>query len=98
MPNLASGGVGAGVIRRLVWFAAALPLSLGYGLAFSYTMPVVVYVAIISCLILLTVPLWWRPLLGASASRLVLYYVCVAVVLFLAVMMRITVESLIKSN
>jgi hypothetical protein len=86
------------VIRRLAWFAAALPLSLGYGLAFSYTTPVAVYVAITSCLILLTVPLWWRPLLGASASRLVLYYVCVAVVLFLAVMMRITVESLIKSN
>ena len=59
---------------------------------------VAVYVASILCLFLLAIPLWWRPLLGASAPRLVLYYLCVAVLLFLAVLMRLTVEALIKSN
>jgi hypothetical protein len=70
-------------------------LSVSYAMAFANTHGAVVYGAMAASFVLLTAPIWMS-LSGHPMRRLIVYYVFVAVILFLVVMARFTVEAIVR--
>lgn len=84
-------------LKAIAGLAISALLAFNYGWVFAYTHPAVVYGALAISFTMFTAPIWMN-MFGRPMRSWPVYYLFVAVILFLGVMGRFVIEALVRST